>query len=216
MTTTVAVESTGGRAFAWAYDWPGWCRAGRTEEAALIALADYADRYRVVAERAGLRLPKNAADTITVDEHLAGDTGTDFGIPAAIGADDARPLDRRQADRLLALVVAAWEVLDETVAASPEELRKGPRGGGRDRTKMLAHVLDSEAAYARKYGVRHRPPAVGDTAAIAALRDELLGALRMPSDGTAPVPKGWPARYVIRRVAWHALDHAWEMQDRSG
>ncbi len=216
MSTTVAVESTARKAFAWAYDWPGWCRSGKTEEAALAALADYAGRYRIVAEKAGLRLPKNAADTLVVDERLKGDASTDFGIPGAIGADDARPLDARQSARQLTLVVAAWEVLDETAAASPEELRKGPRGGGRDRTKMLNHVLESEAAYARKFGVKIKPPQAGDAAAIAAAREQLLAALRGAHDGAPPAPKGWPARYVIRRVAWHALDHAWEMQDRAG
>jgi hypothetical protein len=29
------------------------------------------------------------------------------------------------------------------------------------------------------------------------------------------VPKGWPPRYAARRIAWHALDHAWEIEDRS-
>jgi hypothetical protein len=24
----------------------------------------------------------------------------------------------------------------------------------------------------------------------------------------------WPVPYAIRRIAWHALDHAWEMEDR--
>jgi hypothetical protein len=24
-----------------------------------------------------------------------------------------------------------------------------------------------------------------------------------------------PVRYTIRRLAWHILDHAWEMEDRS-
>lgn len=27
--------------------------------------------------------------------------------------------------------------------------------------------------------------------------------------------KGWPARYAARRIAWHVLDHAWEIEDRS-
>jgi hypothetical protein len=26
----------------------------------------------------------------------------------------------------------------------------------------------------------------------------------------------WPVRYAARRTAWHALDHAWEIEDRSG
>jgi hypothetical protein len=31
-------------------------------------------------------------------------------------------------------------------------------------------------------------------------------------------PKGgkmWTARYFLRRDAWHALDHAWEIEDRT-
>ena len=39
--------------------------------------------------------------------------------------------------------------------------------------------------------------------------------LRAPWDGTPLVPKGWPPRYAARRIAWHVLDHAWEMQDRA-
>jgi hypothetical protein len=30
-------------------------------------------------------------------------------------------------------------------------------------------------------------------------------------------PRGgirWPARYYVRRAAWHVLDHAWEIEDR--
>jgi hypothetical protein len=37
----------------------------------------------------------------------------------------------------------------------------------------------------------------------------------MPSDGTPPAEKGWPTPYAARRIAWHVLDHAWEMQDRA-
>jgi len=27
--------------------------------------------------------------------------------------------------------------------------------------------------------------------------------------------KKWTVRYAARRIAWHVLDHAWEMQDRA-
>jgi hypothetical protein len=30
------------------------------------------------------------------------------------------------------------------------------------------------------------------------------------------VPGGWPVRYAARRIAWHVLDHAWEIEDKSG
>jgi len=28
--------------------------------------------------------------------------------------------------------------------------------------------------------------------------------------------RGWPARYAVRRIVWHVLDHAWEIQDKTG
>jgi hypothetical protein len=34
---------------------------------------------------------------------------------------------------------------------------------------------------------------------------------RVPRSGTL-----WSPRYFVRRSAWHALDHAWEIEDRAG
>jgi hypothetical protein len=112
-------------------------------------------------------------------------------------------------------VRAWWAVFDRFAADAPVQLRKGARGGGGARVKMFGHVLGAEAAYARKLGIKHQQPAIGDTDAIAALRDEIATVLAAPSDGTPLVPKGWLPRYAARRVAWHVLDHAWEMQDRT-
>ena len=28
------------------------------------------------------------------------------------------------------------------------------------------------------------------------------------------IENGWTTAYAARRIAWHVLDHAWEMQDR--
>ena len=75
------------------------------------------------------------------------------------------------------------------------------------------HVIGAETVYARKIGVRHREPAAGDDAALEALRRDVLAAVRTGSAG-GPVEKGWPLRYAARRIAWHALDHAWEIEDR--
>jgi hypothetical protein len=210
----VYLEVAAKKVFACALDWPGWCRSGRTEEGALAALADYAGRYAAVAARAGVPFPVDAGARFEVVQRLPGGSATEFGVPYEVAAADAEPLTAPAAARQAALVRAAWAVLDHTAARSPPQLRKGPRGGGRDRDKMLDHVLAAEAAYARKIGVRHKPPAVGDTAAITALRDDLVAVLSEPSDGTPLVPKGWPPRYAARRIAWHVLDHAWEMADR--
>ena len=148
-------------------------------------------------------------------EHLPGDATTSFGAPGAVGDRDRQPLTARQAQRHSGLVEAAWAVLAEVAASAPAQLRKGPRGGGRDRDKMVAHVAAAEFSYARKLDIRHKAPDPVTKAATAALRADVLAALRAARSGEPPGPKGWPPRYLARRIAWHALDHAWEIEDRS-
>lgn len=215
MTTPVYLELGSKKIFAAALAWPGWCRSGKSEQAALDALADYAPRYAAVAERAGMPFPATDRPRFDIIERIPGGTTTDFGAPESIASADLEAVTPTIAKRLAALVSGSWAVFDEIATDTPAELRKGPRGGGRDRDKMIDHVLGAEAAYARKIGVKHRQPALGDTAAIAAFRDDLLAVLGAPNDGAPPVEKGWPTRYAARRIAWHVLDHAWEMQDRA-
>ena len=210
----VYLEAGAKKVFACSIDFPGWCRSGKDEEAALEALADYAPRYAEVAKVAKVVFPATAVE-LEVVERVKGKGATDFGIPHEVTRADSEPLTARQAARQVELMRAAWAVLDRVAKASPAELGKGPRGGGRDRDKMLDHVLGAEAAYARKLGIKHPQPALGDTRAIKALRDELAETLRGASDGSPLVAKGWPPRYAMRRIAWHVLDHAWEMQDRA-
>ena len=118
--------------------------------------------------------------------------------------------------RLASLVEACWTVLDRVVAGAPAELRKGPRGGGRDRDKIVDHVLGAEEAYARKIGLRLRQPALDDAKAVAAHRAALAEAVRTAAHGQRDKNEpGWPPRYAARRIGWHTMDHAWEIEDRS-
>jgi hypothetical protein len=212
--TAVYLEVGMKRVFACSVDWPGWCRSGKDDDAALVALADYASRYAVVADAAGKRFPARAGDDFDVVERVKGSATTDFGAPGVVPELDTEPLTQRAAERMTDLVVGSWSVLDSVVKESPAQLRKGPRGGGRDRDKMLQHVISAEAAYARKIGVKHKEPALGDPAAIGALRDDIVAVLRAARSGDPWHEKGWPPRYAARRIAWHVLDHAWEMEDR--
>jgi hypothetical protein len=196
--TRVYVEAGARRAFASAAGWPGWCRSGKTEEAALAALASYAPRYAPVAKLAKLDLPKDAT-IFEVVERLQGNATTDFGAPGIPAKDESKPKTARELERLASLVEACWTYLDNVRAKAPESLRKGPRGGGRDREKMYAHVLEAEMGYARQIGVRIKEPD----------RDALREAFRKPNKDAK-----WPLAYAMRRIAWHALDHAWEMEDR--
>lgn len=211
--TIVDVEVGQKKVFAWAVDWPGWCRSARTEEQALAALADYVPRYAVVAEKAGLKFSATVGDTFEIRERLPGDGGTEFGIPSKISEGDREPVKAAEATRAAKLMTASWELLAEVAAKSPAELRKGPRGGGRDRDKMLDHVVGAEVAYARQVGVKHKQPAFDDEPAVGALRADLLALLGKPTKA-GDEPK-WPHRYAVRRIVWHVLDHVWEMQDRA-
>ncbi len=213
-TVDVSLEVGKKRVFAGALEWPGWCRSGKSEEQALDALAAYAARYAVVAREARVAFPDTQAATFRVVERLPGTVGTDFGAPGAVATRDRDPLTAEEAVRLAALVNAAWGVFDQVAAAAPAALRKGPRGGGRDRDQMIDHVLGAEVAYARKLGVKHRQPSRDDAAAITALRADIAAAFAAPTTGTPLGSTGWPPRYAARRIAWHVLDHAWEMDDR--
>ena len=202
------------RTFASAIDWPGWCRAGKGQELALQALIDYAPRYAVVAKTAGVPFALGRWSFDDVD-HLRGDATTEFGAPGAMSKLELKPMSKAEVERMCSLVEATWKVFDSVVKKAPASLRKGPRGGGRDRDKIVEHVLGAEAGYGSSFALKLKQPELGDTRAIKALRAEWLEAFRAGADGKPRREGGRSARYMARRIAWHAMDHAWEIEDRS-
>ncbi len=210
----VAVEVSLKKTFASAIDWPGWSRSGKTEAAALEALLAYGARYAPIARAAGETAPHGDLEVELIESNEGG-SGTEYGVPSRVTGADRRPASGAEADRLARLVAAAWATLDAVAAAAPEQLRKGPRGGGRDRSKMVAHVIEADWYYAREIGVRVPQPSPTDRAAVDAMREAMLEVLRRPSDGSVLADRKWTARYAAHRIAWHALDHAWEIEDRS-
>jgi hypothetical protein len=208
----IGLETTPKKTFASAFDWPGWSRSGKTPEAAIDALLAYRDRYAVAIASSGFEPPLTPRPELVETE--AGDAGTAYGVPSRIAGPDRAPLDAAEAGRRTAIVEAAWASFDRVASAAPAELRKGPRGGGRDTAKIVAHVVAADAGYERQIGLRLPEPDPADKPAVAALREAMLEVLRRPSDGAAIV-KRWTPRYAAMRIAWHALDHAWEIEDRS-
>jgi hypothetical protein len=178
------------------------------------ALAAYATRYRTAISGSGIVLPSTATDRLEVVEQADGDAATEFGVPGAIAVADRVRLATPEARRLAAIVAAAWETFDRVAAAAPAELRKGPRGGGRDTARVVDHVVGADHGYSRQLGLEVAAPAPDDRAAVARLREAMLAVLRQPSDGS-PIGTRWTQRYAARRIAWHALDHAWEIEDRT-
>ena len=213
--TDVYIEAGNKRVFACAFDWPGWCRSAKDEAGALAALQAYAARYAPVAKRARQSFSPTADSKFRVAERIRGSANTDFGVPHEVAKKDATPVTAADGKRLAALVGAAWALFDDVARKAPPALKKGPRGGGRDRDKIIDHVIGADGIYARKLGVRLPVPARTDSAAIKRFRGAVLEALQSQSKGAPLVEKGWPQRYAARRIAWHALDHAWEIEDRS-
>lgn len=218
----VYLEVGSRRTFAGALHWPGWCRSAREEGAALQALLDYAPRYAAaIGPLAREFTPPASTADLRVVERLPGDATTDFGAPGAVPAADRAPLEGEEQERLLALLQACWAAFDAAAeAAAGVELRKGPRGGGRDVDAMTQHVLGADRGYLSSLWTSVRAPADADPrAAMAQVRAATLEALRARARGKSPPSRRprrlWTPRYFIRRSAWHALDHAWEIQDRA-
>jgi hypothetical protein len=203
------------KTFVWAIDWPGWSRGGKDRDLAIESLIAARGRYAKVARRAGLELPQIDAGDLRVVDTVEGGGGTDFGVPSRVTEADGRRTTAQQAGRLADLVEASWAIFDRVADKAPPTLRKGPRGGGRDTARIVEHVVEADRAYAREIALRLPAAALDDRAAIEAERRAMLDVLRQPSDGSPLADRRWTARYAARRIAWHALDHAWEIEDRT-
>jgi hypothetical protein len=217
-TVPVYFEIGSKRVFAGALDWPGWCRSGTDEDLALKALLDYGPRYAGVMVAGGLEFtPPGALANLTIVERLAGGSTTDFGAPETAPAADAEPVDEDELDFFKACLDACWQALDLAAQrARGKTLRLGPRGGGRDLEKILAHVRDAQLAYLGRLGWKFPK---GERADLPAVRRAMPQGLSAAARGELSErgPRGgarWTPRYFVRRSAWHILDHAWEIEDR--
>jgi hypothetical protein len=212
------------RTFAVALDWPGWCRSGRDEAAALQALNDYGPRYARALSNTRLRFrAPSETSALVVVERLMGNATTNFGAPNLALSRDTKPLDPTELQRWQVVLKACWHAFDTAVrAATGQALSKGPRGGGRDLTKIIQHVRDVDASYLTSLGGALAPSEENTPSqALAPIRQAILTTLIAAARGEVPArgPRGgvrWTPRYFVRRLAWHELDHAWEIEDRAG
>lgn len=216
----VYLEVGSRRIFAAALDWPGWCRAGRDESAALRSLLEYGPRYARVLRpaRLGFQAP-NDVSALVVVERLKGNATTDFGAPDLAPASDRQPMDDKELRRLQAVLKACWRAFDAVVASAIEKtLSAGPRGGGRTLDGIIQHILEAEKGYLSALGGKvSSPEAIPPS--LETTRQAVLSTLIASAHGEIAErgPRGgkrWCPRYFARREAWHVLDHIWEIEDR--
>ena len=206
----------GKRVVASAMDWPGLERWGRTEDEAIDKLFAYVPRFAPVADRVGLRAELERGVRPHIVERTPGNTSTDWwGIAHVPSLIEAEPLTDDELERRIGIVRATWAFFDDAADAADAPLTKGPRGGGRERDQIVRHVYASERHnWWRKVGIREDDEARLTPKQLAALRKRYVAAIREYHAEGRPARR-WPLRFLIRRTAQHAMDHAWELEDRN-
>ena len=205
------------RVVAIAIDWPGWSRGAKTTDVAVETLESYRARYRPVAALAGMEREFEAAGPLEIVEEKVGTGSTDFwGISFSPASMEQDPMSDADLERGIKLLQACWQYFDSVAARVSPEMRKGPRGGGRERDEIIRHQFRVESLdFAKQVGVQIEDGPVLAGEALRQYREDYLVGMRAYNAGeTKRRMRNWTLAFLIRHSAFHALDHAWEMEDK--
>lgn len=211
---TLEIGPKGKRVAAVAPDWPGLERGAKTAEAAIERLLAYAPRYAAVTKLAGMEAAFTDLSGVDVIEQYSGTGSTDFwGISFAFSSIDHKAMPGEALERELKLMQACWAFFDDVRGRVSAELQRGPRGGGRDRDRIVRHVILNEVDWAKGLGQIPPHDEMLTDEEVSVHRDAYCNAIRAYHSQNK-MAKKWPLRYLIRHTAYHNLDHAWEMEDK--
>jgi hypothetical protein len=202
---------------AFAVDWPGWSRGDKTADGALEMFAAYRERYRPIAVRTDLGHEFDDAGPCEVVEDCVGTGSTDFwGISFAPSSFEHEPMDADELERKLLILQSSWAYFDEVAARVSAEMRRGPRGGGRDRDTIIRHTVRTESEdFAKKVGLVVPERGALEPGALAPYRSAYVEAMRAYQRGEVKRPmRSWNLPFLVRHSAFHTMDHAWEMEDK--
>jgi hypothetical protein len=205
------------RFVAFSLDWPGWSRGAKTADVALETLEAYRARYRPVAGLAGKASEFDAAGPLEVVEDKVGTGSVDFwGISFSPSSTEQGPMAEAELERGITILQACWTFFDGVAARVSPEMRKGSRGGGRDRDRIIRHTIRTESEdFAKQVGIRIPEEAALSPDGLRRHRKDYLAAMRAYNAGEVTKPmRSWSLPFLIRHSAFHTLDHAWEMEDK--
>ncbi len=205
------------RSVAFSLDWPGWSRGAKSADLALETLESYRARYRPIADLAGMADAFDAAGPLEIVEDKVGTGSTDFwGISFTPSAAEQGPMDEAALERGITLLRACWAFFDGVAARVSPEMRKGPRGGGRDRDRIIRHTIRNESEeFAKQVGLRIPDEAALTPDGLRQHREAYVAAMRAYNAGEVTRRmRSWTLAFLIRHSAFHTLDHAWEMEDK--
>ena len=119
-------------------------------------------------------------------------------------------------EHAITLLRACWAFFDSVAARVSPEMRKGPRGGGRDRDRIIRHTIRAESEdFAKQVGLRIPEEAALTPDGLRHHRATYVEAMRAYNAGEVERRmRSWTLPFLIRHSAFHTLDHAWEMEDK--
>ena len=215
--TVIERGPKGKKSVAFSLDWPGWSRGAKSPELALETLASYRERYRPIPDLAGMAREFDAAGPLEIVEDRVGTGSVDFwGISFSPSSTEQGPMGEAEFDRAIALLQASWTFFDSVAARVSPEMRKGPRGGGRDRNRIIRHTIRTESEdFAKQVGLRIPEEGALTPDGLKQHRKTYLAAMRAYNAGKIEKRmRSWTLPFLIRHSAFHTLDHAWEMEDK--
>ena len=202
---------------AFSIEWPGCSRGAKTGELALETLESYRERYRPIASLAGMSRDFAAAGPLEIVEDKVGTGSVDFwGISYSPSSAEQDPMSELELERGMALLRACWAFFDGVAARVSPEMRKGPRGGGRDRDRIIRHTVRTESEdFAKQVGLRIPEGAALTPDGLRRHREAYVAAMRAYNAGEVTRRmRSWTLPFLVRHSAFHVLDHAWEMEDK--
>ena len=148
-------------------------------------------------------------------ERVPGSSSTDFwGIAHVPSQIERGVLAPEDLERRLDLLRACWADFDATAERVSAELKPGSRGGGRTRDQIIRHVhVNEPEQFTRKVEVRTPRELMLSADGRAVHREATVEAIRAYNAAGKPA-RTWPIQFLIRRIAHHAMDHGWELEDR--
>ena len=214
--TVIERGPKGKRYVAYALDWPGWSRGAKSPDEAVERLESYRDRYRPVARYAGLADELDHSNALEVVEDHVGNTSTDYwGISWVPSSEEQGAMPPDVLDRRLTLLQGAWRFFDEVAARVSPQMRRGSRGGGRNRDEIIAHVFGNERVqFSKRVGVATPPGVMLTPDGLRNHREQFLAGLRRYNAENRKIGRTWTLQYLLRHCAFHVMDHAWEMEDK--
>jgi hypothetical protein len=124
-------------------------------------------------------------------------------------------MDAAEFERKLTLLQGCWAFFDDVAARVSPQMRKGPRGGGRDRDAIIRHTIRTESEDFAKVGLVVPERGALGPGALTPYRSAYLEAMRAYQRGEVKrAMRSWTLAFLVRHSVYHTMDHAWEMEDK--